>query len=300
MNWFRRSPKHAANAVLSACGGGLGAVRLEPGADRPRLAAFALRDAPVISPDLLHRMAGEHGLRDLPLTCLLAAEDYQTVMVESPQVAEDELRTALRWKVKDLISFHIDDAVLDHLALPTLPGRAANTWVVAAKSAAVRALAEEYRQAGLDLRVIDIRETAQRNLTALLAPDDYAVAMLHMDGQDSLLTFNQGGELLLSRRIEGRGAAQEQLLDRVGLETQRSVDYFERQFHTLPLAKLYLAPMPEQGRWRDYLAGQLTIPVEGVDLARFVDLTGHDRLNDPRLQNQVFHLVGAALRGILG
>lgn len=299
MKWFGRTSKTAADAVLSPCGGGLGAVRLERGTDRPRLVEFALRDIPAVTPDLLHRMAGEHALRDLPLICLLNAEDYQTVVIDSPQVAEDEFHAALRWKVKDLIGFHLDDAVLDHLPIPLLQGRAANTWVVAAKTTAVRALADQYRQAGLNLQVIDVRETAQRNLTALLAPDDYAVAMLHVDGQDSLLTFNHGGELLLSRRIEGRGASQEQLLDRVGLETQRSVDYFERQFHTLPLAKLYLAPMPEHPRWRDYLAAQLSIPVEGVDLARFIDLNGQDRLADPRLQNQVFHLMGAALRGLL-
>jgi len=299
MSWFKRTPKAGNNAVLSPCGGGLGAVRLEAGPDRPRLTVFALADAPVVDAPSLDRVAGEQGLRGQPLTCLLAAEDYQTVMVETPQVAEDEVRTALRWKVKDLIGFHLDDAVLDYLNLPQMAGRPANTWVVAARSAAVRGLAELYRQAGLDLQVITVRESAQRNLAALLAPEDYAVAMLYVDGQDSLLTFNQGGELLLSRRIEGRGAALDQLLDRVGLEVQRSVDYFERQYHTLPLAKLYLAPMPGQERWLGFLSGQLGLPVEGLELGRLVDVTGHERLQDARVQNQVFHLVGAGLRGLV-
>lgn len=299
MQWFRRTPKPVAHAVLSAWGGGVGAVRLEAGADRPRLAAFALREAPNVDAGLLRRLATDLDIERLPLTCLLAVEDYQTVVVESPQVAEEELRPALRWKVKDLIDFHLDDAVLDYLPLPELPGRVPHTWVVAAKSAAVRALAERYRQAGLKLAVIDVRETAQRNLTALLAPEDYAVAMLYSDGQESLLTFNQGGQLLLSRRIESRGVTHDQVLARVGLETQRSIDYFERQFHSLSLAKLYLAPMPEQDCWCDDLAAQLTLPVEAVGLERFIDLDGHDRLHSAHMQNQVFHLVGAALRGVL-
>jgi MSHA biogenesis protein MshI len=110
------------------------------------------------------------GSKQSPLIALLDQEAYQTVMVEAPSVPDDEIKSAIRWKVKDLLSFHIDDAVLDHLPVPGGGGRPASLFVVAAQAAAVRALAQPYHDAGLHLDVIDIRETAQHNLAMRIAP----------------------------------------------------------------------------------------------------------------------------------
>lgn len=291
---FKRRSRSASQAVLSPCQGGVAAIRLEGDPGRPHIAAFAQADSP--TPESLERLAREAGIRNAPLIALLNQEAYQTVLIEAPNVPDDELASALRWKVKDLINFHIDDAVLDHLPVPGHAGHPASLYVVAAQAAAVRALAQPYQQADLPLTRIDIRETAQRNLAVRLAPADYAAVMLHFDGENGLLTFTFGEDLVLSRRIEGRGAGGDFLFDRVAMEAQRSVDYFERQFSWLPLAKLYLAPMPDSALLVRKLGEYLPIGAEVVDLGRLFDLAGQDQLLDERLQNRVFPLLGAALR----
>lgn len=298
MNWFRRTLRKQGYAVLDICPEGLAAVQLSRGQDgRPAVTLFELREAQGLTPDLLQQSAAQWGLKELPLIALLGAGHYQTVLVEAPNVPEEELAAALRWQVKDLIPFAPDEAVVEHLpAPPGGAGRQAMVYVVAAQAAAIRALVEPYHQAGLDLEVIDVHETAQRNLAALLEPEGYAAGLLHCDVAGGLLTFTSGGDMVMSRRIEGRGATGGQLQGRIALEVQRSVDYFERQYHTLPLAKLFLAPMPGSESMLGRLREALSIPVEAVDLEQVLDIGQHDALRDARVQNAVFHLVGAALR----
>lgn len=296
MAWFKTAARSHRHAVLSACHDGVGALRLDGGADLPRVTGFALREGQPLSADLLGRLAREAGIEAAPLIALLDQERYQTVMVEAPSVPEEEIRGAIRWKVKDLINFHVDDAVLDHLPIPGGGGRNQALYVVAAQSQAVRDLARNFQEAALHLDVIDVRESAQHNLALRLAPADYAVALLHCDGENGLLTFSFGADLVMSRRIEGRGASREVLHDRLALEAQRSVDYFERQFSWLPLAKLYLAPSPDTPELLRKFQEYLTVGVEPIDLARLFDLGGTVRLQEARVQNQAFHLLGAALR----
>lgn len=244
----------------------------------------------------LREVAGESGIKTLPLIALLGQDAYQTVMVEAPSVPDDEIRSAIRWKVKDLLGFHIDDAVLDHLPVPGGSGRAGSLYIVAAQAAAIRTLAQPFHDAGLPLEVIDIRETAQHNIATRIAPADYAVAVLHFDGENSLLTFSFGPHLVMSRRIEGRGMSGESLLDKVAMETQRSVDYFERQYSWFPLARLYLAPTAQAQPLLRRLGEYLPIGTENLELARLFDLGGQAELQSASRQNAVFHALGAGLR----
>lgn len=293
---FKRRAGAATHAVLSPCRDGVAALRLEGDPRRPRVAACVRADAPGATADGLQRLAREAGLKEAPLVALLPGDSYQTVLIEAPNVPEEELASAIRWKVKDLLNFHIDDAVLDHLPVPGRAGQPASLYIVAAQAPAVRQLAEPYQKAGLSLAVIDVRETAQRNLSVRVAPEDYALALLHFDGEAGLLTFTFGEDLVLSRRIESRGAGGEFLFERVAMEAQRSVDYFERQFSWLPLAKLYLAPMEDAQQLQRKLGDYLPVGAEILDLGALFDLAGHPDLADERGQNRLFHLLGAALR----
>jgi MSHA biogenesis protein MshI len=297
MAWFRPTSTHADYAVLASGEDGIGVVRLEAG-ERPRLAIWHWTPTARVDAERLAQVAEAAGVRRHRLITLLAPGAYQLVMTEPLNVAKEELAGALRWRVRDLINFHIDDAVLETLEVPAAASRQGGLYVVAAQAKPVREEAERFRAAGLDLQVIDIRETAQRNVAAHLEPEGYGVALLHFDGRHGLLTFNFGGELVLARDIESRGDNGETLMERVALEAQRSVDYFERQYSACPLARLYLvAPPGSEGllrRLREYLP----VAVEPLDLAAVFDLAGQADLNDPVRQVQAFHLLGAALRGL--
>lgn len=296
MNWLKPRTRTRAHAVLSPYLNGAAALLVREDGERMSVQAFSHLENAALTAELLSRLASEAGIKAAPMISLLGQDAYQTVMVEAPSVPDDEIRSAIRWKVKDLLSFHIDDAVLDHLPVPGGSGRPASLYVVAAQAQAVRSLALPYHDAGLKLDVIDIRETAQHNLAMRITPVDYAVAVLHFDGENGLLTFSFGDSLIMSRRVEGRGASGESLLDKVAMETQRSVDYFERQYSWLPLAKLYLAPAEQTKALLRRLGEYLPVGAESLDLTRIFDFSGQVQLQDAQVQNAAFHLLGASLR----
>ena len=134
---------------------------------------------------------------------MLDESEYSLLLTEAPDVKPEELRTALRWRVKDLIDFHINDATLDAFELPGADGnKSREMYAVAARNEAIRRRADALQNAGINLEVIDIPEMAQRNLAALLPEDAQGVALLSFTNRGGLLTISRQGDLYLSRGLD--------------------------------------------------------------------------------------------------
>lgn|SRR5690606_25684457 len=228
---------------------------------------------------------------------------YSLLFVEAPDVPPSELRAAIRWRVKDLIDFHIDDAVIDVFEVPNqrLTGRNAMMYAVVARSSVVRERVALLTGAGLHLEVIDIPELALRNIASLLPEDIAGVALLYLGRRSGLITVTRQGTLYLSRRIElgweslgsSTGEAQPRL-DRIVVEVQRSLDYYESHFSQPSIGSVVVAPLPEplQGV-PEYLGAQLGVAVRGMDLNALIDVEEPVPAAD---QYRCVLAVGAALR----
>ena len=237
---------------------------------------------------------------------LLAPDEYQLLLVEAPNVPSAELKTAVRWRVKDMLDYHVDDATIDVLDIPPDPSsanRAHSMYAVAARNEVIQGCIGRFVAAHIPLSVIDIGETAQRNIAALFEPPGRGLAFLYVGAAHALLTINFAGELYLARRIEVTAnqlaapseAGQEDAKGRILLELQRSFDHFDRQFPFVGMAKLMLGPEPKDTGLAGYLSQNLGIPVEQ---ARLGDVLGVDpqAVLDDDAAWRLFHVVGAALR----
>lgn len=254
----------------------------------------------------VEHVAKELGFGRFQCSTLLAAGEYQILMVDAPNVPQAELKTAIRWRIKDMLDYHIDDATVDLLAVPPNPAggeRAQSMYAVTARNEVIQACIGRFDAARIPLTVIDIPETSQRNVAALFERDERGLAMLHLGREQGLLTINFRRELMLARRIEvgmqsllaATGAAREEQFQRVLLELQRTFDHFDRQFAYVPVAKLLLAPEPEDTGLLEHLAGNLDLPVERARLAAAIDFGSAAEL-EPEAEWRLFHLIGAALR----
>lgn len=236
---------------------------------------------------------------------LLAGGQYQMLNVEAPSVPREEVKTAVRWRLKDILDFPAAEATIDVLDIPLDANARAqpSVFVVAARNAVIEARQKLFLEAKVELHAIDIPEMAQRNVSAMLEPEGRGVAMLSFGDDGSLLTVSYRGELYLSRRVDVSLA---QLLepdherkhasfDRITLELQRSLDNFERQYGFISVAKLVLGPSPVSGL-EEYLSSNLYTPVETLDLATLFDLDGAPELLDPSRQQRFFLTLGSALR----
>jgi MSHA biogenesis protein MshI len=61
----------------------------------------------------LPEWAKRYAIKRAPCIGVMTPNSYQLLLVEAPPVPDAELRSAVRWKVQDLIDFHIDDAIVD-------------------------------------------------------------------------------------------------------------------------------------------------------------------------------------------
>jgi MSHA biogenesis protein MshI len=254
----------------------------------------------------VERLAKELGFDRYQCSTLLAPGDYQMLLVEAPNVPHAELKTAIRWRIKDLLDYRVDDATVDVLEVPRNPAggeRGHSMYAVTARNDVIQACIGRFEAAHIPLTVIDIEETAQRNVAALFERDERGLALLHLGDEQGLLTINYKQELVLARRIEAgmrallaeSDAAREEQLQRVLLELQRTFDHFDRQFAYVPVAKLMLAPGPADSGLLEYLAANLDIPVERVHLSSAIAFGARAEL-EPEEEWRLFHLIGASLR----
>jgi MSHA biogenesis protein MshI len=254
----------------------------------------------------VERLAKEFGFDRYQCSTLLAPGEYQMLLVEAPNVPRTELKTAIRWRIKDMLEYHVDDATVDVLEVPRNPAggeRGHSMYAVTARNEVIQACIGRFEAARIPLSVIDIQETSQRNVAALFERDERGLAMLYLGDDQGLLTINFRGELVFARRIEvgtqaltsASGSAREEQFQRILLELQRTFDHFDRQFTYVPIARLMLAPDPEETGLLDYLAANLDVPVERVRLSGAIGFGARAEL-EPEEEWRLFHLIGATLR----
>ncbi|MGH8807225.1 MAG: agglutinin biogenesis protein MshI [Noviherbaspirillum sp.] len=239
---------------------------------------------------------------------VLKPGEYQLLSVDAPNVPRDELRTAVRWRIKDMLDYSVDDATLDVLDVPVdknATARNHSMYAVAARNQLIQQRQSLFEEARIALSVIDIPEIAQRNIAALVEPEGRGIALLSFGPEGGLLTVTFSGELYLSRRLDvtlsqlllADAEQANALYDRITLEVQRSLDHFDRQYHFITLSKLMLCAPGDAGPGlRDYLAANLYIPVELLNLDSVLDFSKAPELKTPESQQRYFWALGAALR----
>jgi MSHA biogenesis protein MshI len=258
-------------------------------------------------PKSLERAAKEFGVKRFRCTTLLKPQEYSILLVEAPAVKPEELRAAVRWRIKDMLDYHVDDATVDVLDLPVPSGaapRAHHMYTVAARNDTVRATVDRFTAAGIPLAVIDIPDTAQRNLAARLERENRAVLALTFDAHGGLVTVSHAGELYLSRRLDitadqlasDDDDARARLLDRVLVETQRSLDHCERTYPFFAMGRVVIGPGPGAGLLREHLAAHLYLPVDALELGAVMRLPAAARDWTPAQQAGWLKPLGAGLR----
>jgi MSHA biogenesis protein MshI len=258
--------------------------------------------------ETLARLRRSAGLGRYRCTTLLDDGAYQFVQLNAPSVPAEEMKPALRWAVKDALDFPAESAVIDMLHVPAggaPAGRAPLAFAVAARRETVAARVQAFQRAGLALEVIDVAETAQRNVAALFEQPGRGLAMLALHETGGLLTFTRDGELYAARRIDIGAAALEDdgdaerraaAFDRIGLEVQRSLDNFDRQFSQVALQRVVVASTAGARALAAFLAQNLVLPVDVADLAGVIDIAACPALADPGAQARELSTIGIALR----
>ena len=238
---------------------------------------------------------------------LLRVGEYQLLQVEPPDLPANELKEALRWRIKDMLSFPVESATIDVLEIPGDPaavGRAKQVFAVAANNSVIASRMALFDDAKVPLLAIDIPELAQRNISALFEQQDRGMAMLCCDESGAMLTFTFRGELYAARHTEvpliqlqqAEEMRREQLFERISLEVQRSLDNFDRMNGHIRLPHLLVSLLPGVPGFLEYLRDNLSMPVVAMDLAEVLDFPSIPELAQATRQAECLKVLGAALR----
>lgn len=307
MRFFKKAKKNEGWLTIAFLGDGIAAAIMRRSASAKPAVAMTSFFPGTVSAEALEKAGKELRANDYQCTTVLSGGEYQMLAVDAPNVPPDELKTAVRWRLKDMLDFHVDDATIDVLDIPVDKNAATRAnhsmFAVAARNSVIERRQHLFTEARIGLSVIDIPEMAQRNISALVEPEGRGVAMLSFGDDGGLLTVTFGGELYLSRRIDVTLAQlmepdhdkKHQSFDKITLELQRSLDHFDRQFHFINVSKLVLAPSAASGL-EEYLSSNLYTPVEAMDLADVLDLSQVPALAGKAEQQRFFLTLGAALR----
>lgn len=252
----------------------------------------------------LAKLVADHGLQGSLCVSVLQPNTHSLLLIEAPDVQPAELKAAVRWRIKDLIDFHIDDAVIDVFEVPDqgAPGRARLMYAVAARATNIREQADMANSSSLQLEVIDIPELALRNISSLLNEDVRGMAMLYFTDAAGVITLTHQGALFLSRNLDvgmQQLAVQDegqrlQALDRVVLEVQRSLDYYESHFGQGAISQLVIAPLlSDVPGMIPHFSANLGVAVSMLDLNNVLECA---QPLSTQLQAQCLTAIGAALR----
>jgi MSHA biogenesis protein MshI len=268
------------------------------------LDSFAVENGVV---EALQRLRTARQLKSYACTTLLASGEYNLSQLDAPNVPPAERKEAARWALKGLVDFPVESACVDLLDIPmdgAGAGRQVSVFAVSAAERSVLAHSSPFDDARVPLAAIDIPELAQRNVAALFEDENRGLAFLRLDNSGGMLTLTFHGELIALRRVEvsaaqlseGDADRRAQVMERLVLELQRSLDNFDRQYSYIPVSKLIVAAYPQSENLAALLGENLYVPVQEMDLAQVMDFPAVPELR--ALQHQAMNLlaIGAALR----
>lgn len=211
------------------------------------------RAAGADSASTLQSLVREAGATGMACDWVLEPGAYSLQQVDKPAVPPSEWVSALRWKVRDLIPFPVDEAVMDAFEVPGLDsrGRPPTLYLAIARKDELRPRIAQIEAAGLQLSSIGISDLAWAEAVRTLSPGEDSQAALVIDVRGGTMLAMRENTLFVARRFEFDADDQrvlrepqpgrtERLFERIALELQRTLDYFDRTHQRPPPRRLLL------------------------------------------------------------
>jgi len=252
----------------------------------------------------LSQLVKQYRLDTIPCNLVLAPDEYQLLQVDAPEVPKQELATALRWHIKDLINFHIDDVVIEHveMVIQHTSGKQQIQVIVSRKST-IQHHVDLLHQAHCNVATIDIALMSARNILAhidTLNPS-HSIGLLTLWDEYSRITvllehsvgINRSSTIGLNAlSFISDDTSSQTIIDSLALEIQRTFDYYESHSRQTAIEQLVIMSHNHVITDIDLLLQQrLGINCSVISLT---DVINND--NRDSITNNCISAIGGALR----
>lgn len=245
--------------------------------DGSKASKVLFQQAKVNSANFSQAIQTLHKNHELEGSANLVLNDAQSqiVQVDKPSLSESEIRSALKWKIKDLVNISPNNMVLDYYDAPLLSGGKEKINVVCAPLDELKKLLAATEHGKVTVSTITTQEFAFANL---LAPKNEAILLVcQQPNEEIVLIIVKQQQIYFHRRLRGFAQIGSKtadelsfaIIDDISLEIQRSTDYFERQLKQAPIKGIkVLLPIGLEGVFIEKLAENSAVPVSLLELPR--------------------------------
>lgn len=185
---------------------------------------------------------------------LLSRDLYKTYALDEPKIAQKEIRKHLQWQVKDLLDFSLEEALISYYKPHQESAVTQQIIAVAVEKILIESIITFSRDAGLDLKSIEIEELAIGHALRSHLAENQIIGYVGEDKSGLTFNFYVGDELAFTRRkkeqyippifTDGEEFKLESETSEVEdifiLETQRTLDYVVSQLFRKPIDCLLL------------------------------------------------------------
>lgn len=166
-----------------------------------------------------------------PGRLILTPGQYQLLLMDAANVPESELAKALKWRLKGLVDYHLNDLALDAFLVPPHgpASQRKKAFVAATSLTELNAKLKIFESAFIDISEVGIAELSLRNIGTMIPGQIHApIIIIALDDGGCQLHIFYKNQLYLVRSLpltltvaNGNTPQAQNIL----LEIQRSVDY---------------------------------------------------------------------------
>lgn len=197
-------------------------------------------------PNVLMKIVSKNNFQNFDCSIVLHPDYYHLLLVDIPQVPEEEYKQALRWQIKGMVNIQVEDLAIDFFKpSASISEHSKKIYVIASKMSFLKTIVDAARKAFLNPVIIDIQEFALRNLLSFIDKGDETMACLHLLENKSIFFILNKNEIHLVRHIAygvSKFMGDEMSYD-VIMEIKHTLDYYFHQLNKTPPEKVFIPSM---------------------------------------------------------
>lgn len=239
----------------------------------------------------------EYELKNINCNIVLSPNFYRILLVNTPSVSPEEYRSAVRWQIKEMIDYPVEDIVVDIFA-PTglVESESKKLYVIVAQSSFLQNLVDILSRNQVPTAAIDIHEFAIRNLIAKTPYANEAVIFLQFESDECLLLVFENQKVNFVRRIPigfNRLQTSTDTAD-ITAEIQRSLNYYNSELKQAVPNKIILGPVATEKI--PLMNAAVTSLAEEINILDINKIISYFEPLTPEIQERCYVALGGALR----
>lgn len=240
--------------------------------------------------DCLIKIVADHDLKKSNCNWVLHPDYYRLTLINTPNVPLAEYKKAVRWQIKDIINYPIEDATIDIFYPDEMERTLKKIYVIAAQNSFLQRIVNIIQDCELYPIAVDIREFAIRNLATNLSTQNKETScLLNITKESCLVVLIKQQNIQFVRRIP--------VGSDLATELQRSFNYCQTELNQELPTKFFMLPSAdfEQNTVQN-IAKNLEKEILIFDLQK----TAHFQTPiDQRIESDCWAAVGGALRNTM-